>query len=111
MEPKPIYFVRESPDFNMVLNGKPERLAANRVVLCLITEFGICNNAKMQAYQVNDLIKSLQATTGNFKEPRSKIKLKSTYIRQRHLEKPIEATTADTTTGYAINGSSIESTS
>jgi hypothetical protein len=95
MEPKPIYFDRESPDFNIGLWGKPERLAANRVVLCLITEFGLCNNARMQAHQVNTIIESLQAATGTFKESKTKVKLKSKYIKLRHPSKPIRTLTAD----------------
>lgn len=110
MEPNPIYFDRESPDFNMGLNGKLERLAANRVVLCLMTEFGICNSARIQAYQVNDLIESLQAATGTFKEPRTKVKLKHTYIKQRHSVKPILATTPDILSEYT-KGSLVESIS
>jgi hypothetical protein len=92
MEPKPIYFDRESPDFNMGLNGRSERLAANRVVLCLLTEFGLVNDARMQPHQVNILLESLQATTGTFKEPRSKVKIKDTYIKQRHSVKSVTST-------------------
>lgn len=95
MEPKPIYFDRESPDFNIGLWGKPERLAANRVVLCIISEFGLCNNARIQAHQVNTLIESLQASTGTFKESKIKVKLKSKYIKKRHLDRPIMALTSD----------------
>jgi hypothetical protein len=111
MEPKPIYFDKESPEFNMGLYGKLERLAANRVVLCLITEFGLCNNAKMQAYQVNALIESLQAATGTFKEPRTKVKLKSNYVKQRHSTKPIQTTTPDMSSEHSYESSSVESIS
>lgn len=110
MEPKPIYFDRESPDFNMGLYGKPERLPANRIVLCLMTEFGLCNSARMHAYQVNAIIESLQAATGTFKEPRIKVKLKSSYIRQRHSTKPIQATIPDTPIENIGNNSLMEST-
>lgn len=109
MGPKPIYFERESPEFNYGLWGKPERLAANRVILCLMTEFGLCNDARMQAHQVNTLIESLQATTGTFKEPRTKVKLKDTYIR--HSVKPILATTPDIQSGYTNKYFLVESIS
>lgn len=111
MEPKPIYFDKESPEYNLGLYGKPERLAANRVVLCLITEFGLCNNVRMQAHQVNVLIESLQAVTGTFKEPRTKVKLKSSYIKQRHSTKPVRATTPATLSEHISGDSPIESTS
>ena len=111
MEPTPIYFDREVPDFNLGLYGKPERLAANRVVLCIMSEFGLCNDTRMQAHQVNVLIESLQAITGTFKEPRAKVKLKSSYIKQRHSIKPIRATTPDTLSEHASGDSPIESTS
>jgi hypothetical protein len=100
MEPKPIYFDRESPDFNVGLWGKPERLAANRVVLCMISEFGLCNNARMQAHQINTLIESLQAASGTFKEPKTRVKLKSNYIKLRHPTKQIRSLTTDITSDY-----------
>jgi hypothetical protein len=111
MEPKPIYFDKESPDFNMGLYGKLERLAANRVILSIMSEFGLCNSARMQAYQVNALIESLQVSTGHFKEARSKIKLKSIYIKQRHSTKPISATTPDVLSEHTDECSLAESTS
>ncbi len=111
MEPKPIYFDRESPDFNMGLYGKPERLAANRVVICMMSEFGLCNDARMQAHQVNALIESLQAATGTFKEPRTKVKLKSAYIKQRHSTKPIRTIGPATLGEHACEDSIIENTS
>lgn len=110
MEPRPIYFETESPDFNIGLWGKPERLAANRVVLCLITEFGLCNNARMQAHQVNTLLESLQTATGTFKEPKTKVKLKSKYIKLRHPVKPIRTLTTDMMSEHA-QCSSVEITS
>lgn len=111
MEPKPIYFDRESPDFNMGLHGKPERLATNRVVLCMISEFGLCNSVRMQAHQVNALIESLQAVTGTFKESRSKVKLKNAYIKQRRSTKPIRTIGPATLGEHTNKASPIESTS
>jgi hypothetical protein len=110
MEQKPIYFDRESPDFNVGLWGKPERLAANRVIICIMTEFGLCNNARMQAHQVNSLIESLQATTGTFKAPKTRVKLKSKYIRLKHTTKPIRLLTTDIMSDYP-QCSSVEITS
>lgn len=111
MEPKPIYFDRESPDFNMGLYGKPERLAANRVVMCLITEFGLCNNKRMQTHQVNVLIESLQATTGRFEDPKIKVKLKSSYIKKKHVTKPIKTIGPAALSEHTSRYSLIESTS
>lgn len=111
MEPKPIYFDKEAPEFNFGLYGRPERLAANRVILCLLTEFGLVNDARMQAHQVNALIESLQPATGSFKEPRAKIKLKDTYIKQRHSIKPTLATTPDVLSKRTCEGSLVENTS
>lgn len=111
MEPKPIYFDRETHDFNMGLNGKPERLAANRVVLCIMSDFGLVNNTRMQAYQLNALIESLQTATGSFKEHRAKVKLKSSYVKQRHSTKPIRVTTPDMLSDHAGECSLVENTS
>lgn len=111
MEPKPIYFDKESPEFNYGLYGRLERLAANRVILCLLTEFGLVNDARMQAHQVNALIESLQVATGSFKEPRTKPKLKNSYVKQRHSAKPIRATTPDVLSERAGEGYLVESTS
>lgn len=110
MEPT-IYFDKESPDFNYGLWGKPERLAANRVVVCLMTEYGLCNDRRMHAHQINRLIESLQTTTGNFKESRTKIKLKSSHIKQRHSIKPIIATAPEALSEHTSGDSPIESTS
>lgn len=67
MEPK-IYFERESPDFNMGLWGKSERIAANRVIICTMTEYGICNDRKMSIQEYNSFIETQQMTTGTIKE-------------------------------------------
>jgi hypothetical protein len=111
MEPKPIYFDRESPDYNLGLYGKPERLAANRVVLCMLTEFGLVNDARMQAYQVNDVIESLQPATGSFKEPKTKVKLKSKYIKQKRSIKPNREIIPDVSTERMSECSLLENTS
>ncbi len=110
MEPT-IYFDRESPDFNYGLWGKPERLAANRVVLCAMTEYGLCNNRMMQPHQINKLIESLQATTGRFEEPRTKVKLKGSYIKKKYVIKPIKTIGPATLIEHASGDSPIESTS
>ncbi len=62
MEPK-IYFERESPDFNMGIWGKPERIAANRVVLCTMTEFGIYNDRRMGIQEYSSFIETQQIVT------------------------------------------------
>jgi hypothetical protein len=111
MEPKPIYFDKESPEYNLGLYGKHERLAANRVVLCVLTEFGLVNDARMQAHQVNAVIESSQATTGSFKEHRTKVKLKSSYIKQRHSTEPIRATTPATLSEHTSGDTPIDSIS
>jgi hypothetical protein len=58
-----IYFERESPDYNFGLNGKIERLAANRVILCLLTEYGLSNDCRMQIPQINRFIRNIQSTS------------------------------------------------
>lgn len=63
MEPQ-IYFVRESPDFNLMLeNGRIERMTANRVVICTMTEYGICNDRRMSAGEYSSFIKVQQMAT------------------------------------------------
>ena len=89
MEQK-IYFETESPDFNFGLWGKKERIAVNRVVLCIMTEYGLINDKRMEAWQLGSFIGSLQTTTGRFKETRQRIKPKSTYIKKRRIIGPIK---------------------
>ena len=67
MEPK-IYFEIESPDFNLGLWGKPERIAANRVVLCTMTEFGMMNDRKMSIREYSSFIETQQMVTWTVKE-------------------------------------------
>lgn len=67
MEPK-IYFERESPDFNIGLWGKSERIAANRVILCTMTEFGLANDRRMSTQEYSAFIETQQMTTGTIKE-------------------------------------------
>lgn len=55
-----IYLDKESPDFNYGLWGRIERLCANRCILCLMTEFGLMNNKRMGAQEINKLIEKLQ---------------------------------------------------
>jgi hypothetical protein len=81
-----IYFDKESPDFNFGIWGKPERLAANRVVLCIMTEYGLFNDKRMQSHQINKLLISLQKTTGNFKESKT-VKPKNSYIKKSKISK------------------------
>ena len=83
------YFDKESPDFNYGIWGKYERLAANRVVICVMTEYGLCNNMRMQTHQINKLIESIQTTTGIYKAHKTRVKLKNSYMKQRHISKPI----------------------
>ena len=114
MEPT-IYFDKESPDFNYGLWGKPERIAANRVVICMMTEFGLCNDRRIQAHQVNRLLESLQAATGTFKEPRTKIKPKDAYIKKskasKLVTKPIITIGPTALSEHTSGDSPIESTS
>jgi hypothetical protein len=115
MEPKPIYFDKESPEYNLGLYGKPERLAANRVILSMMSEYGLCNNARMQAHQVNVLIESLQAATGTFKEHITKIKPKDAYIKKskasKLVTKLVRATGPTVLSEHTSGDSPIESTS
>ena len=67
MEPK-IYFEIESPDFNLGLWGKPERIAANRVVLCTMTEFGMMNDRRMSIREYSSFIETQQMATWTVKE-------------------------------------------
>jgi hypothetical protein len=62
MEPK-IYFERESPDYNFGLWRKPERIAANRVVTCILTEFGIMNDRRMTTREYSSFIETQQIVT------------------------------------------------
>lgn len=55
-----IYFDKESPDYNFGLWGRPERLSANRFIMCLMTEYGLNNDKRMQAHQINSVIKNMQ---------------------------------------------------
>lgn len=75
MEPK-IYFERESPDFNLGLWGKPERIAANSVILCTMTEFGLMNDHRMTIREYSSFIETQQMTTGTIKEE-SKVFIKT----------------------------------
>lgn len=56
-----IYFDKESPDYNFGLWGKPERLSANRFIMCLMTEYGLNNDRRMQAHQINSVVKNIQS--------------------------------------------------
>ena len=62
MEPN-IYFERESPDYNFGLWGKPERIVANRVVMCILTEFGLMNDRRMTAREYSAFIETQQMVT------------------------------------------------
>ncbi len=53
---------RESPDFNLLIeHGKEESLAANRCVICIMTEFGISNDRRMSAPEFSKFIWTTQA--------------------------------------------------
>lgn len=68
MEPQ-IYFVKESPDFNFMLEkGRIERIAANRVIICTITEYGIMNDRRMSTREYSAFIETQQMVTGTIKE-------------------------------------------
>lgn len=57
-----IYFDKESPDYNFGLWGNDDRLSANRFIICLMTEFGLNNDKRMQIQDVNSSIMGFQAT-------------------------------------------------
>lgn len=71
-----MYFIRESPDFNLGLWGKSDRIVANRVVLCIVSEFGICNDRMMSMREYSAFIETQQMTTGIIKEE-SKVFIKT----------------------------------
>lgn len=74
MEPT-IYFIRESPDFNYMLEkGRMERIAANRIVLCVMSEFGLCNDRRMNIEEFSRFIETTQVTTGRLNEKKEDIK-------------------------------------
>lgn len=57
------HFMTESPDFNfMIEEGLIERIAANRVIVCIMTEFGMMNNKIMDIQEFSQFIKSIQTT-------------------------------------------------
>lgn len=71
---EPIYFVKESPDFNFVIKkGMVGRIAANRVVLCVMTEYGLVNNRRMSVSEFSRFIESTQIATGK-EHPRTFVK-------------------------------------
>jgi hypothetical protein len=57
-----IYSDNISPDYNYGIWGRLERLSANRFIICLMTEYGLMNNKRMQAHQINKLIINIQPT-------------------------------------------------
>lgn len=63
-----LYFEKESPDWNMFIEkGDPNKIAANRCVLSIMTEFGLCNDYSMSARQYTAFIMTTQSTTYNDK--------------------------------------------
>lgn len=82
-----IYFVNESPDFNFMLeNGRMERIAANRVALSIMTEYGLANDRRMSIGEFSRFIESIQIITGTINE-------KKEDIRKRHYKKKKSVTT------------------
>lgn len=60
--------VDESPDFNFCIDkGNDDRKAANRVVLCIMSEFGMMNNCKPKRYQIQEIISTVQHCVCNEK--------------------------------------------
>lgn len=55
-----------SPDYNYFVNGNINRIAANRVVLCIFTEYGLMNNHKPSLSEYRIVVNSIQRTTGNY---------------------------------------------
>jgi hypothetical protein len=58
-----IYFDHEAPDYNYGLNGKLGRLAANRAVICLMTEWGLRYDCRMKPYQINMAMENIQSAS------------------------------------------------
>jgi len=81
MEPT-IFFNKESPDFNFGLWGDPKKIAANRAVLCMVTEYGLCNGERMKPRQIDSLMELLQTATGSIREGKSRAKLKTPRNRR-----------------------------
>lgn len=84
------YFTTESPDWNfMIEKCNPDHLAANRVVLSVMTEYGLCNNIRMSQYQYIAFILTTQMVTYNEpRKQRSKPRYnKSKYRRSRNTKK------------------------
>lgn len=110
MEPD-IYFDRESPDYNFGMWGKPERLAANRCIICVMTEYGLCNNERMRASQVDSFIESIQMTIISSSNIRTRDKLKSGHVRKKHVTKPVTTIGPSSLDEHTAEGVSIEDAS
>lgn len=102
MEPQ-IYFTNESPDFNLFIEkGRMERIAANRVVICVMTEFGLVNDRRMNAKEFSSFMETQQMTVGRFNEKKEDIKdvhnrKKKYIIKAIESIRPLRLT--DTSTG------------
>ncbi len=125
MEPK-IYFNTESPDFNFGLWGDLKKIVANRTVLCILTEYGLCNNRRMMPHEYNAFIESLQMITGGFAEIKSRVRLKrvrlkrvrlkrvrlkALYSKRRSATKPIKTIAPATLSEHTSESIPIEDTS
>lgn len=108
MEPQ-TYFIRESPDYNFCLWGRPERAAANRVVLCIMTEFGLCNDRRMNIPEFSEFIENIQIVTGTLDENKEDIRDKH-HRKKKSVVSTIESMRPNTPVGPAIGETPIENT-
>lgn len=108
MEPT-IYFMKESPDFDLFIEkGRMERISANRVVICVMTEFGLYNDRRMGVDEFGRFIESIQTATGTLNEKKEDIR-KNHYKKKKSVIATIEpvclSTLAESTIGDAHVGS------
>jgi hypothetical protein len=92
----------------MLEKGRIERIAANRVVICTMTEFGLVNDRSMSVGEFSRFIESTQMTTGNLSETEEDIK-KRHDRKKKSIIKAIESIKLPMLTDSVIRDAAVES--
>lgn len=103
------YIINESPEFDLFIEkGRMERIAVNRVVICIMTEYGLCNNRRMSIEEFSRFIEITQIATGRLNEKKEDIK--DVHNRKKKsIIKAIESIRLPRLTDTSVGDAPIES--
>lgn len=93
----------------MIEEGRIGRIAANRVVMCIMTEFGLCNDRRMNIPEFSRFVETTQIVTGTLNEKKEDVKERY-YRKKKSVIAAIESMRSNTPVEPIMGETPVEGT-